>query len=85
VSLFSTMLNTQSDSLIHELCRLKSSIIACRRHEELLAKGGLYSDMWMKQQQVQDSDSASDSETKDRKSEKLQPQTSTTGTGPKGH
>ncbi|KAA0722625.1 Sodium/potassium-transporting ATPase subunit alpha-1 [Triplophysa tibetana] len=47
-------------------------------HEELLAKGGMYSDMWMKQQQAQDSDSASDSETKDRKSEKLQPPASTT-------
>lgn len=42
------------------------------RHEELLLKGGLYADMWLKQQQAQDSDS-SDTETKDRKSEKLQP------------
>ncbi|XP_034533862.1 ATP-binding cassette, sub-family B (MDR/TAP), member 6a [Notolabrus celidotus] len=42
------------------------------RHEELLLKGGLYADMWMKQQQAQDSDS-SDTESKDRKSEKLQP------------
>lgn len=42
------------------------------RHEELLLKGGLYADMWMKQQQAQDSDS-SDTEAKDRKSEKLQP------------
>uniref|UniRef100_A0A672GM79 ATP-binding cassette sub-family B member 6 n=1 Tax=Salarias fasciatus TaxID=181472 RepID=A0A672GM79_SALFA len=29
------------------------------RHEELLLKGGLYADMWLKQQQVQDSDSES--------------------------
>uniref|UniRef100_A0A8C7P9F2 ATP-binding cassette sub-family B member 6 n=1 Tax=Oncorhynchus mykiss TaxID=8022 RepID=A0A8C7P9F2_ONCMY len=32
------------------------------RHDELLAKEGLYCDMWMKQQQAQDSDSASDTE-----------------------
>ncbi|CAJ1086919.1 ATP-binding cassette%2C sub-family B (MDR/TAP), member 6a [Xyrichtys novacula] len=42
------------------------------RHEELLLKGGLYSDMWMRQQQAQDSDT-SDTEAKDRTSEKLQP------------
>ncbi|KAF7689736.1 hypothetical protein HF521_013089 [Silurus meridionalis] len=42
-------------------------------HEELLAKGGLYADMWLKQQQALDSDSASDTETKDRLPEKLQP------------
>ncbi|XP_060754475.1 ATP-binding cassette sub-family B member 6 isoform X2 [Neoarius graeffei] len=47
------------------------------RHEELLAKGGLYADMWLKQQQASDSDSASDSETKDRCPEKLQPPSST--------
>ncbi|KAK1165448.1 ATP-binding cassette, sub-family B (MDR/TAP), member 6a [Acipenser oxyrinchus oxyrinchus] len=46
------------------------------RHDELLAKGGLYYDMWMKQQQGQDSDSASDTETKDRSTEKLQPSSS---------
>ncbi|KAG7463985.1 hypothetical protein MATL_G00182450 [Megalops atlanticus] len=43
------------------------------RHDELLAKGGLYADMWLKQQQALDSDSASDTETKDRQTEKLQP------------
>ncbi|KAG7241004.1 hypothetical protein INR49_026034 [Caranx melampygus] len=43
------------------------------RHEELLLKGGLYADMWTKQQQAQDSDSPSDTEAKDLKSEKLQP------------
>ncbi|XP_041638151.1 ATP-binding cassette, sub-family B (MDR/TAP), member 6a [Cheilinus undulatus] len=48
------------------------------RHEELLLKGGLYADMWMKQQQAQDSDS-SDTETKDRKSEKLQPPSTSSG------
>uniref|UniRef100_A0A6Q2Z3J3 ATP-binding cassette sub-family B member 6 n=1 Tax=Esox lucius TaxID=8010 RepID=A0A6Q2Z3J3_ESOLU len=36
------------------------------RHEELLAKGGLYFSMWMRQQQAQDSDSASDTESKDK-------------------
>ncbi|XP_040888655.1 ATP-binding cassette, sub-family B (MDR/TAP), member 6a [Toxotes jaculatrix] len=48
-------------------------------HEELLLKGGLYADMWMKQQQAQDSDSSSDTEAKDRKSEKLQPPTTSSG------
>ncbi|XP_072513309.1 ATP-binding cassette sub-family B member 6 [Salminus brasiliensis] len=46
------------------------------RHEELLAKGGLYSDMWLRQQQAQDSDSASDTEAKDVQPEKLQPSAS---------
>lgn len=49
------------------------------RHEELLLKGGLYADMWMKQQQAQDSDSSSESESKDRKSEKLQPPSTSSG------
>uniref|UniRef100_A0A8C7P6N4 ATP-binding cassette sub-family B member 6 n=1 Tax=Oncorhynchus mykiss TaxID=8022 RepID=A0A8C7P6N4_ONCMY len=43
-------------------------IMARTEHDELLAKEGLYCDMWMKQQQAQDSDSASDTEAKDRKS-----------------
>ncbi|XP_014893628.1 ATP-binding cassette sub-family B member 6 isoform X1 [Poecilia latipinna] len=43
------------------------------RHDELLSKGGLYADMWLKQQQAHDLDSSSDTEAKDRKSEKLQP------------
>uniref|UniRef100_A0A3Q2PYW5 ATP-binding cassette sub-family B member 6 n=1 Tax=Fundulus heteroclitus TaxID=8078 RepID=A0A3Q2PYW5_FUNHE len=42
-------------------------------HEELMSKGGLYADMWMKQQQAHDADSSSDTEAKDRQSEKLQP------------
>ncbi|KAG9349027.1 hypothetical protein JZ751_029345 [Albula glossodonta] len=55
---------------------LKEGQIAERgRHEDLLAKGGLYSDMWLKQQ-IQESDSASDTEAKDRQPEKLQPATS---------
>lgn len=49
------------------------------RHEDLLAKGGLYADMWLKQQQAQDSDSSSDTETKDRQSEKLQPPSTSSG------
>lgn len=49
------------------------------RHEELLLKGGLYSDMWAKQQQVSDSDSSSDTEAKDRTSEKLQPPAASSG------
>uniref|UniRef100_A0A674DFV9 ATP binding cassette subfamily B member 6 (LAN blood group) a n=1 Tax=Salmo trutta TaxID=8032 RepID=A0A674DFV9_SALTR len=54
-------------------------IMARTEHDELLAKEGLYCDMWMKQQQAQDSDSASDTEAKDRKSEKLQPPSVTAG------
>ncbi|XP_059184195.1 ATP-binding cassette sub-family B member 6 [Centropristis striata] len=50
-------------------------------HEELLAKGGLYADMWMNQQQAQDSDSSSDTEAKDRQSEKLQPPSTSSGHG----
>uniref|UniRef100_A0A4W3HL01 ATP-binding cassette sub-family B member 6 n=1 Tax=Callorhinchus milii TaxID=7868 RepID=A0A4W3HL01_CALMI len=49
------------------------------RHDELLAKGGVYSGMWMKQQEVDATDSASDSEIKDRSSEKLQPPSSGRG------
>uniref|UniRef100_A0A1A8DZW1 ATP-binding cassette sub-family B member 6 n=2 Tax=Nothobranchius kadleci TaxID=1051664 RepID=A0A1A8DZW1_NOTKA len=49
------------------------------RHEELLLKGGLYADMWLRQQQAHDSDSSSDTETKDRKSEKLQPPSASLG------
>ncbi|XP_048861851.1 ATP-binding cassette sub-family B member 6-like [Brienomyrus brachyistius] len=55
---------------------LHDGMIAERgRHEDLLDKGSLYADMWLKQQQAQDSDSASDSETKDQQTEKLQPTT----------
>ncbi|XP_036400991.1 ATP-binding cassette, sub-family B (MDR/TAP), member 6a [Megalops cyprinoides] len=50
------------------------------RHDELLAKGGLYADMWLKQQQALESDSASDTEAKDRQTEKLQ-----TAAGHKSH
>ncbi|KAM7375110.1 hypothetical protein PAMA_014273 [Pampus argenteus] len=49
------------------------------QHEELLLKGGMYADMWMKQQQAQDSDSSSDTEAKDRRSEKLQPPSTSSG------
>lgn len=49
------------------------------RHDELLAKGGLYAEMWTNQQKAQDSDSSSDTESKDRKSEKLQPPSSSAG------
>ncbi|KAM9328323.1 ATP-binding cassette sub-family B member 6-like isoform 2-T2 [Pholidichthys leucotaenia] len=52
-------------------------------HEELLLKGGLYAEMWMKQHQAQESDISSDSEAKDLKSEKLQP--SSTSSGHHGH
>ncbi|XP_064185520.1 ATP-binding cassette sub-family B member 6 [Anguilla rostrata] len=53
---------------------LKDGQIAERgRHEDLLAKDGLYADMWLKQQQAHDSDSASDTESKDQQTEKLQP------------
>ncbi|AWO95759.1 putative ATP-binding cassette sub-family B member 6 mitochondrial [Scophthalmus maximus] len=54
-------------------------------HDELLLKGGMYADMWMKQQQAQDSDSSSDTETKDRKSEKMQPPSTSTSSGHHGH
>ncbi|XP_056286985.1 ATP-binding cassette sub-family B member 6 [Pseudoliparis swirei] len=53
------------------------------RHEELLAKGGLYRDMWLRQQQAHDTDSSSDTEAKDLKSEKLQPPS--TASGPHDH
>lgn len=53
---------------------------SCSRHEDLLDKGGLYADMWLKQQQAHDAgDSASDTETKDQQTEKLQPITSHRG------
>lgn len=49
------------------------------QHDELLLKGGLYADMWMNQQQIQDSDSSSETEAKDCKSEKLQPPSTSSG------
>ncbi|XP_053327347.1 ATP-binding cassette sub-family B member 6 [Spea bombifrons] len=48
-------------------------IIERGRHDELLAKGGIYSGMWQKQQSGNDESSDSDTERKDRSSEKLQP------------
>ncbi|KAJ8255193.1 hypothetical protein GJAV_G00202070 [Gymnothorax javanicus] len=49
------------------------------RHEDLLEKGGLYADMWLKQQQAHETDSGSDTESKDRQPEKLQPASSRKG------
>ncbi|MGH0122372.1 UNVERIFIED_CONTAM: hypothetical protein FKN15_007972 [Acipenser sinensis] len=61
---------------LSKVCANRTTIVVAHSHDGLLAKGGLYSDMWMKQQQGQDSDSASDTETKDRSTEKLQPSSS---------
>ncbi|XP_069472975.1 ATP-binding cassette sub-family B member 6 [Ambystoma mexicanum] len=59
----------------HQILVLKDGHIVERgSHDELLAKGGVYSGMWQSQQQSSDSaDSASDTESKDRSTEKLQP------------
>ncbi|TRZ00184.1 hypothetical protein DNTS_032258 [Danionella cerebrum] len=76
----STIIGADMILVLHD-----GQIVERGRHEELLAKEGLYSDMWQKQQQAQDSDSSSDTESKDKKSEKLQPQTSTTENTRKGH
>nr|XP_032813025.1 ATP-binding cassette sub-family B member 6, mitochondrial [Petromyzon marinus]XP_032813026.1 ATP-binding cassette sub-family B member 6, mitochondrial [Petromyzon marinus] len=46
-------------------------IVERGRHDELLTKGGIYTDMWSKQSQ--EASSESDTETKDKSSEKLQP------------
>uniref|UniRef100_A0A8C7G1U5 ATP-binding cassette sub-family B member 6 n=1 Tax=Oncorhynchus kisutch TaxID=8019 RepID=A0A8C7G1U5_ONCKI len=86
-------LDTQTERNIQasltKVCSNRTTIVVAHRyamalswnkmHDELLAKEGLYCDMWMKQQQAQDSDSASDTEAKDRKSEKLQPPSVTAG------
>uniref|UniRef100_A0A674DEX7 ATP-binding cassette sub-family B member 6 n=1 Tax=Salmo trutta TaxID=8032 RepID=A0A674DEX7_SALTR len=83
-------LDTQTERNIQasltKVCSNRTTIVVLHilhflppRHDELLAKEGLYCDMWMKQQQAQDSDSASDTEAKDRKSEKLQPPSVTAG------
>uniref|UniRef100_A0A8C8HY22 Uncharacterized protein n=1 Tax=Oncorhynchus tshawytscha TaxID=74940 RepID=A0A8C8HY22_ONCTS len=76
-------LDTQTERNIQasliKVCSNRTTIVVAHRHDELLAKGGLYCDMWMKQQHAQDSDSASDTEAKDRKSEKLQPPSVTAG------
>ncbi|MBN3314880.1 ABCB6 protein, partial [Atractosteus spatula] len=64
----STIISADQILVLHE-----GQIAERGRHDELIAKGGLYCDMWQKQQQGSDSDSASDTETKDRSTEKLQP------------
>ncbi|XP_069792130.1 ATP-binding cassette sub-family B member 6-like isoform X2 [Narcine bancroftii] len=66
----STVINADQILVLQE-----GQIVERGRHEVLLAKGGPYAEMWMKQQ-YESPDSSSDTEAKDKSSEKLQPSSS---------